>query len=279
MVPRTSATGQRGADAPSPARRRSAAPPVPPGGGLKGRFGRRPKRRGRARPLADPATGGLFFRSAGAISTGASLAPALWGGPKDGSLYQCAADETAELRSPPAGSAAGEERASAGAAGAGRGLPGNSSPPGPGGNWRTVAGPTAVRLFRRRAPRDSHGSILRRAHGRKPEARRWRTPAYGHCHPSDFAQQPGTAASPNPDRPDRPDPSDQSNRVLPSGRAPVELRALPCPGLATRTTRQGTDEGPASLVPTTIAPPPEPSQAPGCPKARRHRGPSFRAPR
>ena len=49
-------------NAPSPARRRSAAPFVPPGAGLGGRFGPGgPKRRGRARPIALPVAGGFSF--------------------------------------------------------------------------------------------------------------------------------------------------------------------------------------------------------------------------
>ncbi len=64
-----------------PSQRRSSGPAVRRLGAASasGRSGI-----GRARPLADPAKGGLFFCSAGASSAGASLAPALWGGPSPG---------------------------------------------------------------------------------------------------------------------------------------------------------------------------------------------------
>jgi len=64
-----------------------------------------PLRRGRAEagresaPAPRSRDGRPFLRSAGAISAGASLAPALWGGPGDGSRYHCSAVAAAELRS------------------------------------------------------------------------------------------------------------------------------------------------------------------------------------
>ncbi len=81
-------------------RRRSGGGPVPPGGGLGGRFGRRPKRQVRRRaPLVCPSKGSFSLYRRGCSSPGSVQSRRVWSGPGAGSRYHCSAVAAAEVRS------------------------------------------------------------------------------------------------------------------------------------------------------------------------------------